>query len=148
MVDIRHRVGITTDPHRVYDALATSKGLAQWWTTDVEGDAAPGETLRFFFGGPDASASFEVVEQDPAGRVQWRCVGGPEDWVGTDVVFDIRTSGEETVLQFAHANWREPTEFMGHCSTKWAYFLLGLKSGLEGGTFTAYPDEVKISSWG
>ncbi len=45
-------------------------------------------------------------------------------------------------------DWREPVEFMAHCSTKWAYFLLGLKAGLEGGEYTAYPDDMKISTWG
>ena len=37
---------------------------------------------------------------------------------------------------------------MGHCSTKWAYFLLGLKAGLEGGKATPWPDDMPISSWG
>ena len=61
---------------------------------------------------------------------------------------ELESSGDETVLRFAHAGWREPVEFMGHCSTKWALFLLGLKAGLEGGKATPFPDEVKISSWG
>jgi hypothetical protein len=34
-----------------------------------------------------------------------------------------------------------------HCSTKWAYHLLGLKAGLEGGTATGYPEDMKISRW-
>jgi hypothetical protein len=50
------------------------------------------------------------------------------------------------VLLFTHADWREPVEFMHHCSTKWATVLLGLRSGLEGGAFTAFPDDTKISS--
>ncbi len=37
---------------------------------------------------------------------------------------------------------------MAHCSTKWGYFLLGLKNGLEGGKATRYPEDMKISSWG
>ena len=37
---------------------------------------------------------------------------------------------------------------MHHCSTKWAYFLLGLKSGLEGGAATPYPGDMAISTWG
>ena len=48
----------------------------------------------------------------------------------------------------AHADWREPAEFMHHCSTKWAYFLLGLKAGLEGGSATPYPGDMAISTWG
>jgi hypothetical protein len=51
------------------------------------------------------------------------------------------------VLRFTQT-WREPVEFMGHCSTKWGYFLLGLKSSLEGGEGTPYPGDLQISSWG
>lgn len=32
--------------------------------------------------------------------------------------------------------------------TRWAYFLLGMKAGLEGGAPMPFPDEVPISSWG
>ena len=104
--------------------------------------------MRFFFGKPEPSAVMEVVELSPDDRVQWRCVSGPPEWVGTTVAFDLKTSGGETVLLFAHANWREPAEFMHHCSTKWATVLIGLRSGLEGGAFTAFPDDTKISgSW-
>jgi hypothetical protein len=45
-----------------------------------------------------------------------------------------------------HADWREPVDFMHHCSTKWATVLVGLRSGLEGGAFTAFPDDTKVSS--
>jgi hypothetical protein len=68
--------------------------------------------------------------------------------VDTTITFDISASGDETVLRFAHAGWREPVEFMAHCTTKWAYFLLGLKDGFEGGKATPFPDDEHISSWG
>ena len=67
--------------------------------------------------------------------------------VGNTVTFALDHSGDETVLNFTHA-WREPCEFMGHCSMKWAVFLLGLKSSLEGGKATPFPGEPQISSWG
>jgi len=148
MVAIRHRIGIAATPETVYESFATAGGLADWWTRDVEGDDARGGTLRFFFGGRDASAVMEVVEQAPARRVEWRCVGGPEEWVGTQVTFDLEAAGDETVVLFAQADWRESSEFMAHCSTKWALFLLGLKAGLEGGKATPFPDDPKSSNWG
>jgi len=58
------------------------------------------------------------------------------------VTFDLKDSGGETVLLFTHADWREPVEFMHHCSIKWATYLIGLRSGLEGGAFTAFPDDA------
>jgi uncharacterized protein YndB with AHSA1/START domain len=152
MADIRLRVGISAPQERVLTALSTKGGLADWWTRDVEGDATPGSTLRFFFGTPDPSGVMEVVDTTPSHRVSWRCVAGPDDWVGTRLNFEIKPSetetANETVLLFTHGEWREPTEFMHHCSTKWAYFLLGLKASLEGGASVAFPNDMPISSWG
>jgi uncharacterized protein YndB with AHSA1/START domain len=146
MPDIRHRVGIAVPQQRVYEMLSTKDGLAEFWTTEVEGDSVIGGKLSFFFGRPEPSAVMEVTELSPNHHVQWRCVEGPQEWVGTTVTFDLKESGGETVLLFTHADWREPVEFMHHCSTKWATVLIGLRSGLEGGSFTSFPDDAKISS--
>ena len=35
MADIRHRVGVFVEQEKVYEALSTVEGLAQWWTHDV-----------------------------------------------------------------------------------------------------------------
>jgi uncharacterized protein YndB with AHSA1/START domain len=147
MADIRHRVGIAAPQARLYEALTTKEGLSSWWTR-VEGDTQLGGTLRFFFGDPNPAAVMEIVVADPPQRVEWRCVGGADEWVGTTLTFDLKSEEGETVLLFTHADWREPVEFMHHCSTKWAYFLLGLKTWLEGGQAVAWPNDAPISGWG
>lgn len=148
MADIGHRVGIDAPQERVYQALATRDGLAGWWTRDVRGESEPGGKLEFFFGHPQPAAVMEVTDLVPGERVGWRCVQWPDEWVGTTLTFDLSSAGDETAVLFRHGDWREPIVFMYHCSTKWAYHLLGLKAGLEGGTATPYPDDEKISSWG
>ena len=144
MPDIRHRVGIKAPISEVYDAVATREGLAGWWTRDTEGESKVGGTLSFGFGYPEPSAYFEVVALSAPTRVEWKCVKGPDDWMNTSVTFELRETDAETVLNFTHGDWREPVEFMGHCSTKWATFLVGLKNGLEGGETVAWPNEVEI----
>jgi hypothetical protein len=146
MEAIRHRVGIQAPRAQVLDRLATIDGLASWWTRDVTGAPGFAGRLEFFFGKPEPGAVMEVVESTDH-RVAWRCVGGPDEWVGGTLTFDLDEAGDETVLRFTHT-WREPVEFMAHCSTKWGYFLLGLKASLEGGKATPFPGELKISSWG
>jgi uncharacterized protein YndB with AHSA1/START domain len=148
MADIRHRVGIAASQERVYEALTTLEGLAGWWTRHVAGDPSQGGALRFFFGGSEPGAVMEVAEITPTHHVGWRCTQGPDEWVGTTVTFDIKPSDGETVLLFTHGGWREPVEFMHHCSTKWAQYLIGLKSWLEGGVANVYPDGASISAWG
>jgi uncharacterized protein YndB with AHSA1/START domain len=157
MADIRHRVGISASPHDIYEKLATIDGLTEWWTRDVRGEERLGGKLQFFFGGTEPSAVMEVVELEPGRGVVWRCVGGPDEWMGTTIAFELQspqteksgteTSENETVVLFTHGGWRQAGPFLHHCSTKWAQFLLGLKAGFEGGKATPYPEDMAISSW-
>ena len=146
MPEIQHRVGIHAPIQRVHDHFATLPGLADFWTTKVEGDPAPGGELRFYFKGPEPSAVMEVTEVSPD-RVVWRCAGGPDEWVGTEFQFNLTASDNETVVYFINTGWKETKEFMGHCSTKWGFFLVGLKLTLEGATPVSYPNDQIISSW-
>ncbi|MBW3619990.1 MAG: SRPBCC domain-containing protein [Actinobacteria bacterium] len=146
MVDILHRVGITVPRDEVFEALTAPARLAQWWTEDTHGDGDEGGVLAFRFG---ATGGFDmkVLEVVPEERVLWEVIDGPEEWIGTQVSFDLRTAGDFTIVLFAHRDWREPGEFMHHCSTKWATFLMSLKALLETGTGAPAPRDVRISDW-
>jgi hypothetical protein len=147
MVDILHKVGIKASSlDAVYKALTTRKELSNWWTTDTQGESKVGDVLKFRFGG-DRGFDMEVLELDPAKRVLWQVVEGPAEWVGTKVSFDFRLEGDWALIFFKHQGWKEPVEFMHHCSIKWATFLLSLKSLLESGKGRAWPNEIKLDSW-
>lgn len=69
MAEILHRIGATTTPDKVYDALTTLDGLGAWWTKDTEGDSATGGTIKFRFG--DAGGfDMKVLDQRPNERVE------------------------------------------------------------------------------
>jgi uncharacterized protein YndB with AHSA1/START domain len=147
MVDILHRIGATgTSPEEVYAALTTTEGLSAWWTEDTTGSAAVvGGVIEFRFlpGGFD----MEVVDLRPAGKVVWRVVHGPDEWVGTTIEWELRQDGDFTIVLFAHRNWTQPVEFMAHCSTKWAIFLMSLKALVETGAGAPAPNDMQISDW-
>lgn len=147
MVDILHRIGaVTPTPAAVYDALTRVDALAAWWTEDTRGSGdAVGGTLELRF--PAGGFDLEVVELVPSERVVWRVVDGPAEWVGTTVEWDLRQEGAHAVVLFAHRGWREPVEFMHHCSTKWASFLLSLKALVETGAGVPSPRDVRIDNW-
>jgi uncharacterized protein YndB with AHSA1/START domain len=144
MADILHRVGTTAARDTVYQALTTVDGLAAWWTTDTEGNGD--DVLQFRFGDV-GGFDMKVLELQPDTRVRWEVVSGPEEWVGTTVTFDLKQEGEWTIILFAHEGWREQVEFMNHCTTKWALFLMSLKSLVETGTGAPHPHDVRISNW-
>ncbi|HYG92370.1 MAG TPA: SRPBCC domain-containing protein [Nocardioides sp.] len=151
MVDILHRVGAEAPLENVYQALATREGVAGWWATETDGRSAPGDTLTVTFreesGTTIGSFDLEVKDLDENRRVSWLVTGGPEEWVGTEIRFDLSEADGFTIVNFGHLGWREPVEFMHHCSTKWATFLLSLKALVEKGCGQPSPHDVKISNW-
>jgi uncharacterized protein YndB with AHSA1/START domain len=150
MVDILHRVGIKSSPDAVYKALATREGVAGWWTNNTQGESKVGGLLKFSFtaGGSEIGGfEMKILELQPAKRVLWQVVGGPEEWIGTKISFELKQESDYAIVLFKHQGWKEPVEFMHHCSTKWAIFLMSLKSLVETGKGAPNPDDVKIDNW-
>jgi uncharacterized protein YndB with AHSA1/START domain len=145
MADILHRVGIKSSLEETYKALTTREGLAGWWTRDTQGRAEVGGVLRFRFGA--GGFDMKVLELQPGKHILWTVVDGPEEWIGTQVRWSLQEEGAYTIVLFKHEGWREPVEFMHHCSTKWAVFLLSLKQLLETGQGAPDPDDMKIDNW-
>lgn len=151
MVDINHRIGIRGKVSDIYGALATVEGIARWWTEDTTGNPEPGGSIKFLFRTSDGKEiggmECEVIELVTDKKVHWRFTSGPEEWIGTDVEFTLSQAEDFTIVLFSHKNWQSLTEFTGHCSTKWAVFLLSLKEYVETGKGKPSPDDIKIDNW-
>ena len=151
MIDIIHRVGIKAPVSKVYAALSTIEGVAGWWTQETTGVSKPGGTIEFEFSTPSGEKiggiGMEVKAFDPDKAVYWGVKSGPEEWIGTDVTFDLTQDGEYTIVRFGHVNWREAVEFTAHCSTKWATFLLSLRDLVETGKGRPAPNDIQIGNW-
>jgi len=147
MADILHKVGIKSATlSEVYKVLTTQKGLSGWWTTDTEGEGNQVNDLlkfRFDAGGFD----IKVTGLTPASQVLWQVIEGPEEWIGTTISWELKQDGAYIVILFKHMGWKEPVEFMHHCSTKWAIFLMSLKALVETGKGAPNPHDVKIDNW-
>jgi uncharacterized protein YndB with AHSA1/START domain len=143
MSEIRHRVGISGSGGDNKQLLTTDAGLSKWWTTDTRGAGDIGSTIEFRFGG--GGPDFEVIELIPGQVVRWRHSGEmPEDWIGSEILFELREEGKQTVVNFSHYKWEQSGEFLAHCSTKWAIFLMSLKSCIESGKGQPYPEDLHI----
>ncbi len=151
MFDILHRVGIKSSLDEVYKALTTREGLAAWWAINTQGEGKVGGVIKFRFSAAGVEIGgfdMKVLELLPAKRVLWQVVEGPQEWVGTKVSFDLRQSGDHAIVLFKHQGWKEPVEFMHHCSTKWAIYLMSLKSLVETGKGSPSPSDIRVSGDG
>ena len=151
MVDIIHKIGIKAPLSKVYGAISSVGGVASWWTRETTGNSELGGTIDVLFrahGGEERGRmSFELTKLVPNEQVVWRFTRGPEEWIGTDVTFQLAQRGDYTVVLFGHRNWPEAKEFMAHCSMKWATFLLSLRDLAETGNGRPAPDDLKIDDW-
>ena len=138
MPDILHRVGIAAEPIRVFEALTTADGIRHWWAEDTVGDASEGSAFEF------RGNRLDVVHADPS-LVTWHYSGPAKEWEPTEITFRLEWRDGQTVVLFKQAGWREPVEFMQHCRTKWATFLLSLKDFVEKGEGRPEPHDTKIA---
>lgn len=152
MVDITHRIGIKSPATQVYKALTSLEGLAHWWTGAVAGDGNKvGGKIEFTFrtrtGELRGTMVMEVKALNPQKEVRWRCIDGPAEWIGTDIIFQLSPQDSQTIILFGHRNWREEVEFTSHCSMKWATFLLSLREYVETGKGKPAPNDLAIDNW-
>ena len=151
MVHIIHRVGIKAPISKVYEALSTPEGVASWWTKSTTGSGKVGGLMTVRFNNPEGKEighmTMETVALEPNKSVHWRFTDGPNEWLGTDVVYSLSQEGEYVIVNFAHKNWREAIEFTAHCSTKWAIFMMSLKELCETGKGRPSPIDIKIDNW-
>jgi hypothetical protein len=109
----------------------------------VSGSGKEGSIIEFRFGG--GGPDFEVAELIPNQSVRWWHSGRiPKAWIKTEILFQLQPDKEQTFVRFTHSNWKENSDFLAHCSSKWGIFLLSLKAYLETGQGRPYPNDVQI----
>ncbi len=142
MANITHAISTSVEMQAAISALTTLDGLSKWWTTDTTGDTRKGGIIAFRFGSGGLDMSVERVGDS---EVIWKCVSGPEEWIGTTIEFRLQKSDDgQTALFFTHRGWADESPFHYHCSMKWASFLLSLKQYLELGEGRPFPDDIQI----
>jgi uncharacterized protein YndB with AHSA1/START domain len=144
MANILHRIEIYAKPENIYPAFSTLGGLKHWWTNDAaaQEEIKTGTIIQFRFGngGPD----MKVTKMEMNKRLEWECVAGDPEWVGTKFSFDLEPADNKTILRFSQRGWKEESDFYIHCNCRWAYFMLSLKSYIENGKGTPYPEAIPM----
>jgi len=138
MKKILHAVNIHATPKAIYDAVATERGLAGWWSTRVKADVRLGGVVDFTFVA-DFNPDMEVTALEERKLVAWKCVGGHEPWADNTFRFAIDARDEGCMLLFEQEYARELSdEQYGIYNFNWGYYLNSLKLLCEKGTGTPF----------
>ena len=136
MTSIKHLLHIAAPREKVYEAITTINGLANWWTTQTNGESNEGSVLQFRFGEFGNDMKVTALKQNES--VKWECVAGPEDWIGTTINFRLDDSDGKTRVRFDHAGWKEANDFYAGCSFSWGRYLESLRQLCQTGKGEAF----------
>ncbi len=134
---IKQLFHIDVTQEKVFRAISTIEGLANWWTLQTEGNAAIGGEIQFDFGdfqGP----KMRVIEASPNHTVIWECVDSPHGWLGNTFVFQLDENEGKTRVRFSHRGWTEQDDFYAICSFSWGRYLESLRQYCQTGTGEAF----------
>ena len=139
MPDIMHLIRIHASPARVHEAITTAEGIRQWWTRDATIKQEVGATGEFGFNGKRFVVKITVEELAPNHRVRWKVANSA--WPGSDIEFNLKPEGSDTILLFAHRGFPRADEGFASATTRWGFYLLSLKRYLQTGDGTPNPDD-------
>ena len=134
MAEIALLVRIRATPAEVYQRVATTAGIAEWFTEASSADYSEGGQLELRFS--DEPVAFDITTLVEPSRIVWHCTTQANSWFGTDIAFEFVPDGERTIVRFDHSGWAGATDRFRDCAMSWAYFLESLCSLLEKGQGT------------
>ena len=134
MKHIFHCFWVNAPLVKVYSTLTDKEGLTGWWARNVDSEGTLGSISTFRFkSGAFNKMKIRLLEST---KIQWECVDGHAEWIGTHVMFKLRQDDERVKVCFSHYGWRKQTEYVGECSFHWAYYLMSLQQYCESGLGT------------
>jgi uncharacterized protein YndB with AHSA1/START domain len=132
LAEIFHYIKIYKPARTVYRAITEQTGLAGWWTKEVIAISKIGSIAEFKFG-IHYHNKMRIHDLHPDTLVEWECIEGEREWVGTRFRFELESYPKCTILRFKHINWREVTDFFAQCNTIWGTYMISLKNYCETG---------------
>ena len=124
---------IEAKPDAIFKALTLQEGLSSWWTSDTTTQPIVGSVAEFGFYQRSIVTRFRIEELEQARRIRWHCLAGPQEYLGSEVVFELEATASGTILHFAHRQLKGTDDFMRHADQSWHRVLASLKSYVETG---------------
>jgi len=139
-----HLVNVKAPGKRCVRGVEQKQGLSGWWTEDVHAEPKVEIVAKFRFGA-DGGCDMEILALQRDRQVCWRCVThlSGDEWIGTELSFELRAKDGGTDPRLCHRRWSEATDFLRYCSVRWALYLVSLTDFVETGTGNSWPRDIQ-----
>ncbi len=132
MATIKHLFHIAAAQNKVFEAVTSIDGLKSWWTAQVSGSSDIGDVLAFRFKG--SGMDFRVTSQTAGERVEWECISGFAEWIGTKITFALDQNEGKTRVRFEHSGWAATNDQYAAINFSWSRYMESLRQYCETGT--------------
>jgi uncharacterized protein YndB with AHSA1/START domain len=140
MYSIKHLFHINASKEKVFEAISTINGLANWWTIKTTGDDSLGGTIQFNFGEHEGP-QMKTIELTPNEKLTWECVASPFGWDGHTFTFLLDENDGKTRVRFSQDGWTAQDDFYAGCSFSWARYMESLRQFCQTGKGEAFGSE-------
>ena len=142
-MDIIHYFLVNRPIESVYEAISTSRGIAQWWAKTARGHSELGAILELDFG-PDYQWQAQVTQMVPPNEFELTLIKADPDWLDSTVGFQLATAENCTDVRFFHRGWKEANDHYHISSYCWAMYLRIMKRYVEHGEQVPYADRLEV----
>lgn len=116
---------INAPASQVLETLSTETGLAAIWTKKLKVKPEINHIHEFDF--DEGFITKMKLVNLTKNQIIWLCIESDEDWIGTQVVFDLSEKDGVTTVTLRHQNWRSVNDYFRFCNYHWAMLLHRLK---------------------
>jgi len=135
MEQIYHYFNImSTNRAAIFDAINLEKDIQDWWTIGAKKE---NDIFYFTFNG-DYTKSFKIINVIENEKVEWECIAGHDDWVGTKIEIKLIKKNDSTDVSFKHYKWQTQSEHYAICNYHWGLYMKSLKNLIENGEGTPH----------
>jgi hypothetical protein len=125
--DYTTAITVDASPRDVYAAVLNPRG---WWSELIEGDTDSLGGIFTFAHKDIHRTTHQITELVPERKVVWHTtesninfVNDKNEWLHTDIVFDIARNGDKTELKFTHIGLVPAGECYDGCSGAWDFYI-------------------------
>lgn len=118
---------VDQSPEEVFDAINNPRG---WWSQAIEGSTDKLGAVFYYHYQDLHRGTFKITEFVPGKKVVWHVVDNyfnfvkdKNEWIGTDVVFEIARKADKTEVYFTHLGLVPAYECYDVCSNAWGSYI-------------------------
>lgn len=127
-------IKVAQSPEKAFNSIMNFRA---WWSEEIEGSTDKLNETFFYHYKDVHLCKIKLIEVVPHKKLVYQVIENEfnfikdkSEWVNTQLVFDISTEGDTTIIQFTHQGLKPEHECYPVCQDAWTSYIQGSLHGL------------------